>query len=325
MNQDLFFQDSNHFIYRQKCIDPLGEIRTNEWIWVQIARRLGIAELAFPRMANVPDEKWDEVIEDLHREAYEKWVKRKDIAPLSPPGWEEFLKKPVFRWKIKDPHHPFKNGGFDSDHHLAGSKDTKNQDLKIDTESGKIEFYSKKLAKGPDYLANHEFTSGCGNCYGGGNLPPMAKMTLGGKDTFYSKDVEKYPLLMSTPHSIYRVHSLLDNQLLLSGDCYRHAAWISIIDAKARGIVDDDMIRVFNDVGEMILHAYVTSKVIPGTVCIFHGGWYIPGEYKTKLMPEGIDTRGSSNLLTHNEDLPDTIIGFLPCKGLVQIEKWEGE
>ena len=42
-------------------------------------------------------------------------------------------------------------------------------------------------------------------------------------------------------------------------------------------------------------------------------------------MPDGIDTRGSPNLLTHNEDLPDTIIGFFPCKGLVQIEKWEGK
>ena len=97
----------------------------------------------------------------------------------------------------------------------------------------------------------------------------MAQMTLGGKDTFHSKDTEKYPLLMSTPHSMYRVHSLLDNQPLLNSDCYRHAVWINVIDARARGIVDGDKVRVFNDIGEMILHSYVTSRLIPGTVCVF--------------------------------------------------------
>ena len=85
-------------------------------------------------------------------------------------------------------------------------------------------------------------------------------MTTGGRDTFHSKDTEKYPLLMSSPHSLYRVHSLLDNQLWLKGDCYRHAVWMNVSDAKARGIVDDDLVRVYNDIGEMIISAYVTSK-----------------------------------------------------------------
>jgi anaerobic dimethyl sulfoxide reductase subunit A len=338
MSSDLFYSGcglGNYFIYRQKCIDPPGEIKTNEWIWVQIAKRLGIAELAFPRLAHVPEDKWDEAIEGLHREAYEEWSLRKEIKLLDPPSWKEFQKRPVFRWEIKDPHYAFKKESSGLDFSFApvdlssNSPEHKSlnnsEEILTGTESGKIEFYSKTLAKGPAYLATHEFVLGSGKCYGGGNLPAMAQMTLGGKDTFYSKDTEKYPLLMSTPHSMYRVHSLLDNQLLLSGDCYRHAVWINIIDAKARGIVDDDKVRVFNDVGEMIVHSYVTSKVVPGTVCVFWGGWYIPSENKSTLMPEGIDTRGSPNLLTHNEDLPDTIIGFFPCKGLVQIEKWEGK
>jgi anaerobic dimethyl sulfoxide reductase subunit A len=150
-------------------------------------------------------------------------------------------------------------------------------------------------------------------------------MTKGGKDTFYSKDTAKYPLLMSSPHSLYRVHSLLDNQHLLSGDCYRHAVWLSVADAKARGVMDDDLVKVYNDLGEMIIPAYVTSRLVPGNVCVFHGGWYSPGKNKSSVMPDGIDMRGAPNILTHNEDLPDTLVGFLPCKGLVQIEKWEGK
>jgi anaerobic dimethyl sulfoxide reductase subunit A len=154
----------------------------------------------------------------------------------------------------------------------------------------------------------------------------MAEMVMGGHATYHSQNVAKYPLLMSSPHGLYRIHTLLDNQPLLSEDCYRHAVWLSVVDAKARGIKDDDPVRVFNDQAEIIMPAYVTSRVVPGTVNIFHGGWYRPGKTKTKLMPEGIDTRGAPNLMTHyDEHLPDTIIDHQPCKALVEIEKWEGK
>jgi len=304
---------ANYFVYRQKCIDPPGEVRPVDWVWTQIAKRLGIVELYNPRMADVPDEKWDEAIEELHREAYEKWAATEEITLLNPPSWEEFQKKPIFRWEMpKDPYYPFKNDVERGENPFRG------------TESGKVEFYSKVLAKGPDYLATNEVPPGSGKCYGGGNLPPMAQMTMGGRDTFYSKDTEKYPLLMSSPHAYYRIHSFLDNNPLLRADCYRHAVWMSVADAKARGIKDDDLVKVYNDIGEMVIPAYVTSRILPGTVAIHHGGWYKPSEDKTQLMPDGIDRGGAANMLTHNDDLPDTVVGFYPCKGLVQIEKWEG-
>jgi anaerobic selenocysteine-containing dehydrogenase len=161
---------------------------------------------------------------------------------------------------------------------------------------------------------------------GGGNLTPMALMEMGGKSTYYSDDVKRYPLLMSSPHGLFRIHTLLDNQPLLSKDCYRHGVWISVADAKSRGIKDDDIVKVFNDQAEIIMPAYVTSRVVPGTVNIFHGGWYTPSKMKTALMPEGIDTRGAPNLMTHYDEqpLPETILDHEPCKALVQIEKWEG-
>jgi anaerobic dimethyl sulfoxide reductase subunit A len=272
-----------------------------------------MAELYNPRMADVPDDEWDEAIEELHREAYEIWAASEDIVPLNPLSWDDFQHKPVFRYEIKDPYYPLKR------EIEAG------EPLFRGTTSGKIEFYSKLLAEGPDYLAAHDYPSGSGKCYGRGNLPPMAEMTFGGKDTFYSKDVEKYPLLMSSPHSPYRVHTFLDNNPWLRNDCYRHAVWISIADAKARGIKDDDMIRVYNDLGEMILPACVTSKVIPGAICVFHGGMYKPSKDKTELMTDGVDIGGAANILIHDEDIPATVIGTFPCKGLVQVERWDGE
>jgi len=301
----------NYFVYCQKCIEPVGEVKPHDWVWTKIAKKLGIAEQYNPRMANVPDDKWDETIEKLHREAYEKWAAGDTIAPLKPPGWEEFQKKPVFRYEIKKPHYPFQE------------KLEKGENPFKANSSGKIEFFSQMIAKGPEYLATHSFPEGSGRSYGGGALPPMAKWVSGGPDTFQSPDIDKYPLLMSTPHSYYREHSFLDNNQWLKDDVYRHAVWISIPDAKKRGIKDNQSVRVFNGLGELVLPAFVTSRVVPGTICVFHGGWYMPGKEKSKLMPDGVDRRGAPNFLIHNEDLPLTIVDFFPCKATVQVEKWE--
>ncbi len=287
-------------------------MKSHDWVWTQIAKRLGIAELYNPRMAHVKDNDWDDVVEQLHREAYEKWAGSSDIARLNPPDWEEFQKKPVFRYEIKDPHYPFKK-------ELERGENPFRK-----TPSGKIEFYSPLLAKGPEYLATHDyFPEGSGICYGGGNLPAMAQWVPGGPDTFFGNKVEKYPLLMSSPHSYYREHSFMDNNPWLNDDCYRHALWISIADAKPRGIKDGDSVRVYNDIGMMVVTAYVTSKLVPGNIYLFHGGWYTPGRESNPLMPDGVDQRGSPNVVIHNDDLPMTVVGFYPCKGLVQVEKWK--
>jgi anaerobic dimethyl sulfoxide reductase subunit A len=301
---------SSYFMYIQKCVEPPGEVKSHDWVWTQIAKRLGIAELYNPRLVNVPDDRWDDAIEELHKEAYEKWAKMKEIAPLNPLSWEEFQKKPVFRRKIDPIEYAWRG-------ELASGENP----LKL-TDSGKMEFYSKDIAKGPQYMAHSQVPPGSGQCFGPGGLPPMAEMTMGGRDNFFGKDADKYPLLMSSPHALYRVHSFLYNEPLLNGDCYRHAVWISVADAKARGIVDNDMVRVYNDIGEMIIPAYVTSRVVPGTAIVFHGGWYTPSKDTTPLMPDGIDKGGAPSTLIHNVDIPETIHGFYPCKGLVQIEKW---
>lgn len=313
--QDLFrlgMNLSNYFLYCQKCIDPVGEVKSYDWVWTQIARRLGIAEMYNPRLAHVADDDWDEAVEGLHREAYERWAQRDDVRPQAPPDWEEFQARPVFRYEITDPYYPFKR---DFDRGLNPFRGTP---------SGKMEFHSAFLAGGSNHLSDNDYPPGSGKCYGGGVLPAMSQVTLGGKDTFHSPESERYPLLMSSPHSLYRVHSFLDNNAWLRDDCYRHAVWMSVPDARARGIRDNDLVRVYNDIGEMLIPAYVTSRVVPGCVFVFHGSWYRPGETSSRLMPDGVDIGGSPNLLIHNEDIPATIVGMFPCKGLVQIEKWSG-
>jgi anaerobic dimethyl sulfoxide reductase subunit A len=304
---------ANFFLYCQKSVDPVGEVKAHDWFWTQVAKKLGIASLYNPRMADVCEVDWDPAIELLHKEAYERWAERREVSHLSPPGWEEFQRRPVIRCPIDDPHH-------------AGKTDLEaGRNPFRGTSSGKIEFRSLLLAKGPEHLAREGLPTrsarGTGKCYGRGKVTASAEMSMGGRDTFFSEDAKRYPLLMSSPHSYYRVHSFLDNQPLLEGECYRHAVWMSVSDAKARSIKDGDMVRVFNDIGEMQLPAYVTSRVVPGCVFVFHGRWYRPNGEPSTRMPEGIDVGGAPNVVIHNDDVPETIVDFFPCKGLVEIAR----
>jgi len=184
------------------------------------------------------------------------------------------------------------------------------------------EFVSPILSNGPDWLSkNGVYPTGGGTCYGAGNLAPMAEWQQGVGDAFYSKDVSSWPILFTTFHSHYRQHSFLDSNKLLQ-DNYRHAVWLSVIDAQARGVKDGDLVHVFNEQGEMIVPAYVTNRLVPGTGCNSESAWYMADPTrKTALMPDGIDIRGNCNLIDRIIDVPYTINGYLNCHGLAQVEK----
>ncbi|KAA0236595.1 ethylbenzene dehydrogenase, partial [bacterium] len=53
---------------------------------------------------------------------------------------------------------------------------------------------------------------------------------------------------------------------------------VSSEDASARGVKDDDLVRVFNDVGSFLVRAKVAPNVKPGQI-ISYNGW-APFQYK---------------------------------------------
>jgi anaerobic dimethyl sulfoxide reductase subunit A len=65
---------------------------------------------------------------------------------------------------------------------------------------------------------------------------------------------------------------------MLRNHVYRHRVWISVADARARGIKDNDPIMVYNDRGKVVMPAYVTPRMMPGVVLLHHGGNYEPDE-----------------------------------------------
>ncbi|MFC1980034.1 molybdopterin-dependent oxidoreductase [Chloroflexota bacterium] len=295
---------SNYFLCCFKAVDPPGEARPTEWVWLELARRFGRAAAFNGRLANAPYEQWDEVYEEAFREAYETWAARDDVKVLVPeiPSWEEFKQHPVIRVPLGEAYYPFKE-------QIEGKKP-------FDTPSGKIEFVPKEL-RDPEFPQK----SFRGRCFGGSiptQFPAVPEWKIP-PDSLLSEKARTYPLYVVTPHSQFRQHSTQDNNPWFRDEC-RHAVWLSVADAKARRVKDGDLVQVYNDKGEMILPAYVTSRVVPGTVVVRFGAWYTPSKVKSDRMPYGIDQRGASNFLTH-DDLYPWVVGALNCGNLVQVKK----
>lgn len=152
----------------------------------------------------------------------------------------------------------------------------------LKTPSGKIEIYSERLAdiaktwvlpKGDVISALPKFV-------------PTWEMP--GDDL-----QRKYPLQCYGYHGHGRIHSTFHNLPWLREHFPDHVL-INPIDAKSRGIANDDVVQVFNDRGRVQLIAKVTPRIMPGVCSIPQGAWYTPVEKDGK----SVDVGGNINTLT---------------------------
>jgi anaerobic selenocysteine-containing dehydrogenase len=299
--------NKNKFHYMQRpLVNPPGEVRPILWSFIQIGKALGIADkFEYADFANVSLANWNDMVEEYHKKAYEAWAARDDVKAIlghAPPSWEEFQKKPVIQWPDTKPHYAYRDTLEKGGNPFEASP------------SHKIEFYSTKAA-----------TTDVPNSRYGGFYDPLHRWQpphdlQPPEQTFYDPRAVDYPLLVDSPVTPFRQHSRGDSNPLLN-DCYRHAVWMSVADAKARGIKDGDLVRVYSLQGEMILPAYVTSRETPGNVAVHHGAWYRPAELKTTLDPYGIDMRGAPNILLHDIHRNDVKTPII-IHGIVQVEKY---
>jgi len=161
------------------------------------------------------------------------------------------------------------------------------------TPSGKIEIYSKIAAQ-----MNHP-------------LIPTIPKYIETWESLNDPIVQKYPLQLITPHFKLRAHSQFDNLPWLR-ELFSQTVSINSIDAEAKGIHDGDLIRIFNDRGEVRVPASVTERIMPGVVALPQGAWFAPDK-------DGIDHGGCANVLTKNTTSPGG--AFTPNTALVQIER----
>lgn len=174
----------------------------------------------------------------------------------------------------------------------------------LGTPSGKIEIYSKNIEKmGYDDCGPHPKW-----------MEPVER--LGGPST-------KYKLHIATSHPKSRLHSQLCGTKLR--ETYTVAGHepclINPKDAEARGIKDGDVVRVFNDRGQILAGAKVTDHIRPGVIRVNEGGWYDPVEAG---KPGSLSRYGDVNCLTVDMGTSKLAQGNCGHTAVGDVEKYTG-
>ena len=142
----------------------------------------------------------------------------------------------------------------------------------------------------------------------------------------------EFPLQLLTPHSRYPFHLMGDDEgsslrdirehrVLHADGHYYLTARMSREDAEARGIKDDDLIRLWNHRGSVVCAAQVTDRLRPGIISAPTAS----AEYRPAGEPgKSTDLGGCVNLLNPSKAIAKKTHGIRPNTTLIQVEKWTG-
>ena len=271
----------------KQAVEKQFESRDDYQIFSDLAKEFG----AFEQFTqNKTDVQW---IEEFYTKAYDQGVK----ANIKMPNFREFWSKnqPI-TFEI-----PFENTQF-----VRYAEFREDPILNpLGTPSGKIEIYSKTIEK-----MNYE------DCPAHPTwMEPIEWLGMEKKNAEFA---------MVSPHPSHRLHSQLSNTSLRAKYAVnnREPIWINTKDAKAKGIKNGDLVRVFNERGQILTGAIVTDSIKEGVVKVDEGAWYAPAE---PGVEGSICTNGSPNVLTI--DIPSSKLanGNISHTALVNIEKFKGK
>jgi trimethylamine-N-oxide reductase (cytochrome c) len=275
-------------VYMKQCIKPLYESKSDYEICRLVAERLGVER------------------EYTEGNTEEDWIRKLFNVSSLPEvvSFEEFKEKGYHVFKFPDDWE--RNPGMRRFYETGTG---------LKTPSGKIEFYSQKLAE---------------SFPGDKERPPVAHFIADGEthqESLNSPRAKKYPLLMESPHPRYRFHSQHDrvtwlwevrtNKVLKDGVCHE-PIWIHPKDAKARKIGYGDLVKVYNERGSVICAAHVTERMMPGIVRTPNGSGYNPIEIGQ------LDKGGAINTITPLNTASKNAFGMTVNAFLVEVEKWKG-
>lgn len=113
-------------------------------------------------------------------------------------------------------------------------------------------------------------------------------------------------------------HAATSRQRKIKG---RERARINPIDAQSRGIVDRDIVRVFNDRGACLAGVELSEDIRPGIIELPTGAWFDP----QTVNGEELEVHGNPNALTPDRGTSALAQGCSAHSCLVAVEKYEGE
>lgn len=135
----------------------------------------------------------------------------------------------------------------------------------------------------------------------------------------------KYPLHLQSCHPDNRLHSQLCSSTEYRETwavSQREPFYVSKTDADKRGVKNGDLVRIFNDRGQVLAGAVVSEDYMPGVCRLHEGAWYSPlkgGEAGT------ICTFGDPNVLTMDIGTSKLAQATSAHTALVDFEKYHGK
>ena len=269
-------------IAMEKAIEPVGEARNDYSIFAALARRLGIEE-AFTQGRD--EMAW-------LRHLYNSWRDSLRTNAASIPDFDRF-------WA--DGYLEIPKG---ADEYVMFDKFRAAPDAhKLTTPSGRIELYSEKIAG-----------------FGYDNCPPHATW-IEPSEWYGGAGAKDYPLHLVSSQPRYKLHSQMDSEQIsargkVSG---REVVAMHAGDAKARGIKEGDIVRVYNSRGSCLASVVLNDALSPGVAKLSCGAWYDPVD-----GDEGaLCAHGNANILTHDRGTSKLSQGPSTGTNMVEIELWK--
>ncbi len=289
IGSDVMCGDFRTIQYEEKCIEPLGESKSDYEIVCTIAERLGLLD-KYTGGKSISE--WIKFGFDNSGVTkyinYEEFKEKGYFVVPTDPEWEKY---PAGLRKFHD--------------------DPQNNPLT--TPSGKLEFYSQRLAE--------KFP-------GDNERPPHPKWIPYGEthqESLQHPRAKEFPMLVMSNHPRWGVHANHDDITwfreiktckLRGPDGYQYQpVWIHPIDATKRGIKDGDVVKIYNERGGVLAGAYVTERIMPGAVSIDHGAKYDP------IIPGVLDRGGAIDTITPRNRTSKNATGMV-CSGfLAEVER----
>ncbi len=272
-----------------QCVESIGESKSDYEVVCEIAKKLGLLEAITQ----------GKTVKQWIRQGFEKSGVQDKIT------WEEINKKGYYVVPSRA------NWQKDQAGLIAFYKDPKGNPLS--TPSGKIEFYSERLAK---HFPHDE------------ERPPVPKWIEKSEmhdERISSERAAKYPLLAISNHGRWRVHAQCDDISWLreiptckvkGWDGYMYEPlWIHPTDAAKRGIKNGDIVKAYNERGSVLCGALVWERIMPGAVYVDHGS---RGD---SILPGKIDRGGAINLISPDGIISKNCVGQATTGYLVEVEK----
>jgi molybdopterin guanine dinucleotide-containing S/N-oxide reductase-like protein len=298
-------------VYEKKAIESLGESKSDYEIFSMVANRLGFYE-KFTQ--GIPENDWVKRMFDASDlPKYITWEKFQEKGYFTVPIPKNYKPTPALRWYAEnrkcDTPDPGPSGGS-----VQGLPDKVG---KLDTQSGLIEFESQSLKR---FDPNDK------------ERPPVAKYIPSWEGHHTRNLYKKYPLQLITPHVRFSFHTMNDGKGCWMNEVPEHRVkakdgyyyWVIRInarDAKKRGIKEGDVVKAFNDRGEVLLSAQLTERVPPGTAHSYESCSVYDPIGEPGASP---DRGGCINLLTPHRYISKNACGQAPNSCLIEVEVWRG-